>query len=88
MRIEHIGAGRDGRSGDAVATALLRATDELYEQDAVSDANWSALEAELDTKQLLDVLIAIGGYCMLSMAMNSFGVQLDPNATRFPPHLR
>ena len=45
---------------------------------------------KLDTQQLLDVLIAVGGYRSASMAINSAGVQLDPNMAdfRFPPHLR
>jgi len=44
----------------------------------------------LDTKQLLDVLIAVGGYRATSMAINSAGVQLDANMAdfRFPPSLR
>jgi hypothetical protein len=35
-------------------------------------------------KQLLDVLIAIGGYRSTSMAINSAGVQLDPTTVRPP----
>ena len=70
--------------------ALLRATDELYRDDRVSDDTWTALAKGLDTKQLLDVLIAVGGYRSTSMAINSAGVQLDPNMAdfRFPPSLR
>jgi hypothetical protein len=39
---------------------------------------------------LLDILTAVGGYRMFSMAINTFGVQLDANMSdaRFPPHLR
>jgi 4-carboxymuconolactone decarboxylase len=64
--------------------------DELYRDDRVSDDTWAALGKGLDTKQLLDVLIAVGGYRSTSMAINSAGVQLDPNmaASRFPPSLR
>ena len=70
--------------------ALLRATDELYRDDLVSAETWVTLAAALDTKQLLDMLIAVGGYRAVSMAINSAGVQLDANMadSRFPPSLR
>jgi 4-carboxymuconolactone decarboxylase len=82
--------GGPDNGGDPLETALLRATDELYRDDRVSDDTWAALGKGLDTKQLLDVLIAVGGYRSTSMAINSAGVQLDPNmaASRFPPSLR
>jgi alkylhydroperoxidase family enzyme len=83
-------AGPDHPGSDPLETALLRATDELYRDDVVSAETWAALAEKLDTRQLLDVLIAVGGYRSASMAINSAGVQLDPNMEdfRFPPHLR
>jgi alkylhydroperoxidase family enzyme len=75
---------------EPIETALIRATDELYRDDRVSDDTWAALAKGLDTKQLLDVLIAVGGYRSTSMAINSAGVQLDANMVefRFPVGLR
>jgi alkylhydroperoxidase family enzyme len=88
--VDRIIAGPDSGGGDPVETALLRATDELYRDDLVSDKTWGALATAFDRKQLLDVLIAVGGYRSTSMAINSAGVQLDANMTefRFPPSLR
>lgn len=86
--LARIVAGPEHPNDDPVEQALLRATDEIYRDDVVSDETWGALAAALDTEQLLDMLIAIGGYRMFSMAINTFGVQLDPNPARFPPHLR
>jgi 4-carboxymuconolactone decarboxylase len=76
--------------GDPVETALLRATDELYRDDIVTAETWGALAAALNPQQLLDMLIAVGGYRAVSMAINSAGVQLDANMAdfRFPPPLR
>ena len=31
-----------------------------------------------------DVLVTTGGYRMVSMSLNTFGVQLEPNGDRFP----
>jgi 4-carboxymuconolactone decarboxylase len=79
-----------GSGGGAVEDALLRATDELFENDAVSAGTWAALAKTLDTRQMFDVLIAVGGYRSTSLLINSAGVQLDDNMAdfRFPPSLR
>jgi 4-carboxymuconolactone decarboxylase len=88
--VERIIAGPESSGGDPLETALLRATDELYRDDLVSAGTWAALAAALDTRQLLDMLIAVGGYRSVSMAITSAGVQLDSNMAdfRFPPSLR
>jgi alkylhydroperoxidase family enzyme len=88
--VARIVAGPESGGGDPLETALLRATDELYRDDRVSDETWVTLAKSLDTKQLLDVLIAVGGYRATSMAINSAGVQLDANMAdfRFPESLR
>jgi hypothetical protein len=59
-------------------------------EDPIVTASKAALTTALDTRKLLDMLIAVGGYRAVSMAINSAGVQLDPNMAtfRFPPSLR
>jgi len=88
--VARIVAGPDSGGGDPIEVALIRATDELYRDDRISDDTWATLAKGLDTKQLLDVLIAAGGYRATSMAINSAGVQLDANMAdfRFPESLR
>ena len=63
---------------------LLRATDELHQQDVVSDATWSALSSRYDTAQLIDMVVTVAGYRMVSIALNSLGTQLEPGRPRFP----
>jgi alkylhydroperoxidase family enzyme len=76
--------------GDPLETALLQATDDLFTNDVVSASTWAALAKSLNPQQLLDVLIAVGGYRSTSMLINSAGVQLDANMAdfRFPPSMR
>ena len=81
--VQHVIAG-PGSGADVLTDALLRASDELHRDDVISDATWSALASRLDAKQLLDVLTTSGGYRMVSMALNTLGVQLEPGAERFP----
>lgn len=82
--------GRDSSPGEPLETALLRATGELFEDDVVSPPTWAAVAKSFDARQLLDVLIAVGGYRSTSMLINSAGVQLDANMAdfRFPPSMR
>jgi alkylhydroperoxidase family enzyme len=82
------GQGTSASGGDPNHTVLLRAVDELHRDHVVSDRTWRELASVFDTKQMLDILTTIGGYRMVSMALNTFGVQLEPNAERFPPALR
>jgi hypothetical protein len=82
--VARIIAGPDAGGGDPLETALLRATDELYRDDRVSDDTWAALAKGLDTKQLLDVLIAVGGYRSTSMAIVAVGESRSPPACRGP----
>ena len=87
--IEDILAGPEA-AADPVKAALLRATDELFENDVMSDATWNELAATLSTGQMLDVLFAVGGYRSNSILISTAGVQLDANMAdfRFPPELR
>jgi len=88
--VDRIVAGPDSAGGDPIEIAMLRATDELYRDDVISESTWATLAKTLNTKQLLDLLVAVGGYRGVSMAINSAGVQLDANMAdfRFPPSLR
>ena len=40
--------------------------------------------AALPPQQLMDLVFAVGQYTLVSMALNSFGVQLDPGVEGFP----
>jgi 4-carboxymuconolactone decarboxylase len=76
---------RSGYEGwTAADTAIVRAADELFDDDLISDATWKALDDQFDDRQLLDVLITTGGYRMVSMVLNTFGVPAEPNSEPFP----
>ncbi|WP_427917675.1 carboxymuconolactone decarboxylase family protein [Streptomyces sp. cg40] len=59
-------------------TLLNRAVDELDTDSGLSDATYAALGVDLDEHQLMDLVFTIGAYTMLTMALNTFGVELDP----------
>jgi 4-carboxymuconolactone decarboxylase len=64
--------------------ALLQAVDDLFANDRVAPATWARLATRFDRRQLLDVLIATGGYRMVSMSLNTFGVPLEPDSEPLP----
>jgi alkylhydroperoxidase family enzyme len=76
---------RSGYEGWTPAdAAIVRAADELFADDTISDATWKVLDDQFDERQLLDVLITTGGYRMVSMVLNTFGVPAEPNSEPFP----
>lgn len=54
---------------------VVLATDELVRDRKVSDANWEALRAEWDEKQMLDFLFTVGCYVMVAGVMRSTGAE-------------
>jgi len=65
--------------------ALVRAADELHNDAFISDAIWQTLSDRFDTPQLIDVIFAVGQYHVVSMALNTLGVQLDEGVKGFAP---
>lgn len=56
---------------------LFQATDELHTDAFISDPTWQGLSEHYSTQQLMDLLFTVGQYNMVSMVLNSLGVQLD-----------
>jgi 4-carboxymuconolactone decarboxylase len=82
--IERVTLGPDAPGWSELDRLLLRATDELLDDAFVSDASWQALSAHYSTEQLIDLVFLVGQYNLVSMALNSLGVQLDAGVPGFP----
>lgn len=63
---------------------LLRATDELWRDNTISDETWNELEMHYSPIQLIDLVISIASTRMVSAAVNSFGVQPESGWEPFP----
>lgn len=72
--IKQNSAGPRWSAGDR---AILDAADELVRDQFISEGVWTALVDELGEKSVLDVIFTVGQYTMVSMFLNSVGVQLD-----------
>ena len=62
---------------------LLQATDELHNDNLITDATWQALSAHFDIRQMMDIVFTVGQYKLVSMMLNTFGVQLDSGLPGF-----
>ncbi len=75
--IEQIKIGPDAPGWSAFERTLLVAADELHGNQFLSDGTWQALSERYDTRQLFDLIFTVGQYTMVSMALNSLGVQIE-----------
>ncbi len=75
--IKRIAEGPDAAGLDPFEATLLRAVDELHAETFISDSTWHALAARYNIQQVLDFLFTAGQYKLVSMVLNSLGVQLE-----------
>jgi hypothetical protein len=69
-------------SGDGMALPepeqiLVKAADELFDDQCVSDATWAILAQRYNKQQLMDLVFTVANYVVTSMAFNSFGIQVE-----------
>ena len=81
--ISRIKEGPDAPGWNDLDRTLLRAVDELRAQAFVSDAVWKTLAETYSSQQLLDLIFTVGQYNMVSMVLNTLGVQLDEGIAGF-----
>lgn len=67
--------------------SLLVATDELVETKFISDETWTQLSQRWNRQQLMDIVFTVGQYTLVSMALNTFGVQIEDDTEQFPSEL-
>ena len=75
--IKAIAEGDSAPNWSDAERTLIKATNELHADAFINDATFAELQKHFDEKQILDVIFAVGQYNMVSMALNTTGVQLD-----------
>jgi alkylhydroperoxidase family enzyme len=84
LPVERIAAGPSADGWTSIERSLLMAADELYSNSTISDATWTTLAGHFDTTSLMNVVVTVANYRMVSMALNAIGVQLDTGDEGFP----
>ena len=64
--------------------AVLQATDELHDDSCVTDATWERLAKDYDEKQLVELVMVVGHYHLVSMTLNSLGIQREEGVVGLP----
>lgn len=82
--IDAIAAGPTDPTWNAFDAALLTAADELHDQARIGDTTWATLAEQYNEEQLIDVVFAVGQYHLVSMFLNTAGVQLDDGVDASP----
>jgi len=81
--IDRVAEGPGAAGWSPGEAALLAAADDLFGDSCISDASWEALSLRFGTAEIMDIVFTVGAYAMLAMALNSFGVALDPGLGGF-----
>ncbi len=84
--IDRVAEGPDAEGWSQFDAALLRAVDELLESARISDPTWGVLRAELEVRQVMDLIFTVGAYETLAMLIRSVDMELDEDLrTRSAP---
>lgn len=81
--IERVKAGPTAEGWSELDHAVLTATDELHEDAFITDETWAVLCKHYSSQQIMDLVFAVGQYNLVSMALNTLGVQLDEGIAGF-----
>lgn len=66
---------RSGRCTEPTDQAVIKAVDDLTTDSTVGHATWDELCRQFTQQQCMDLIFTIGGYLLLALAVNTFGVQ-------------
>ncbi len=83
---EHIACIKEGAAASVWTeheSLLIKAADELHKNAFITDETWNGLTKSYSDQQMMDLVFTCGQYNLVSMALNSFGVQLDPDIAGF-----
>lgn len=66
--------------------ALLRAVEELFADDMISDATWAALASRWDELQMIELPALVGQYRAVAGMQNSLRLPLNPDSVGLRAH--
>jgi alkylhydroperoxidase family enzyme len=73
--IEATRTGADEASWSDLERHMVTAVDQLCATRSIGNDTWSALAKQLDTNQLMDLVLTVGNYVMLSMFIDALQIQ-------------
>lgn len=89
VEVHAIAEGASAKNWSGFERTLITMVDELRYDGQISDKNWAALRDKYSLEQTIDAFYTAAQYQLVSMALNSLGVQLDPELRdRIPTDLK
>jgi 4-carboxymuconolactone decarboxylase len=81
--LRRVQAGPDAAGWTPIEAAILSAADECHDDACVTDVTWATLADHYDEPQLIELVMLIGHYHLVSFTLNSLGVQREPGVEGF-----
>jgi 4-carboxymuconolactone decarboxylase len=75
LSAEDIAAIRSGESAEPFDQLVIHAVDDLTAHHTITQPTWDELGAVFNDQQRMDLVFTIGGYLLLALAVNTFGIQ-------------
>ena len=82
--ITRITAGPDAPGWSPFEAALMRATDQLHGRSMIDDEVWNVLKTRYDEQQLMDVVVTVGQYNLVSWYLNTLGTPFEEGVVGYP----
>ena len=80
-----IAAAPDAPTWSKTDRAVLKMADELRYDAMISDVTWATLRKAYSDQQVMELLFTAAQYQLVSMALNTLGIQIEPQAVDFMP---
>lgn len=81
--VDRIVEGPSAQGWDPFEQTLCRAADELHQDSGLGDATWASLAAVYDEEQLIQAVLLVGYYHLVSQTLNALRVPLEPGAVGY-----
>ena len=78
-QVHAIAEGSTAKGWSDFERALITMVDEVRYEAMISDVTWKTLRTRYSEQQIIESMYTASHYQMVSMALNSLGVQLDPD---------
>lgn len=82
--IDRIPAGPGGAGWSPGDLLLLKVADQLHDGGGIDDAEWEALAARYDERQLIEIPMVVGQYHLVSFTLNALGIQPEEGIAPLP----
>jgi 4-carboxymuconolactone decarboxylase len=75
LSAEDIAAVRSGDCPEPLDQMVINAVDDLTAHNTITQPTWDELGSVFGDEQRMDLVFTVGGYLLLAMVVNTFGVQ-------------